>query len=570
MKRVFTILGVLIFAAVSIFLSLPASVSPVKANGDKFRKTDKSIPEQYIVVLEDWAVRGGEGRARVKEVTADLEAAYGGRAFFHYESAVFGFAVKMTEGRAIALSNDPRVKYVEEDGAVTRSSTQSSATWGLDRIDQASLPLNSTYNYYADGTGVRAYILDTGIRATHTDFGGRVVAGFTAINDGNGTNDCDGHGTHVAGTVGGTRWGVAKNVTLVPVRVLDCAGSGTWSGVIAGVDYVTAQKNSLGGPMVANMSLGGGAVSTLDTAVNNSVAAGVVHAVAAGNSNANACNYSPARAVSAITVGSTTSTDARSSFSNFGSCVDMFAPGSSISSAWYTGDTAAASLSGTSMASPHVAGAAALALQVYPTASAADITNLLKTNATPNKVTSAGTGSPNLLLYSAFLVVDGPDTPPTANFTFSCSGLTCSFNGSSSSDMQGSIQNYAWDFGDGTSGSGATTSKTFAAAGTYNVTLTVTDNGSQTGSTTKSVTVSNVNPISLSVVVSTKRGVKSAKLTWSGTSGRTDVFKNGTRVTTTTKTTYSDSLGSGTGSVSYRVCNAGSTTACSDTVTRSY
>ena len=569
MKKIITILGVFIFVAAITFLALPANVAPAKASGDKFRKTDKAIPEQYVVVLEDWAVRGGDGRARVKEVTADLEAAYGGKAFFHYENSIHGFAVKMTEGRAIALSNDPRVQYVVEDGSVSLNATQTSPTWGLNRIDQRDLPLDSAYNYYADGTGVRAYILDTGILAGHTDFGGRVVGGYTAIVDGNGTSDCNGHGTHVAGTVGGSRWGVAKNVTLVPVRVLSCSGSGSWSGVIGGVDYVTGEKNANPSiPMVANMSLGGGAYSTLDNAVSNSINAGVVYALAAGNETTDACTRSPARTPNAITVGSTTSTDARSSFSNFGTCVDIFAPGSSITSAWYTGTTATNTISGTSMASPHVAGAAALALQVYPTATPAQITDLLKTNSTPNKVTSAGTGSPNLLLYSAFLVAGGPDTAPTANFTFTCSGLTCSFNGSSSSDMQGAIQGYAWDFGDATAGAGATASKTFSAAGTYSVTLTVTDNGGLTGSTTKSVSVSNVNPIRLTATVSIKRGIKYANLSWSGTGGRTDVYRESTRLTTTTKTSYSQSL-SGTGSTTYKVCNAGTAT-CSDTVTVNY
>src|SRR4029079_9348469 len=225
------------------------------------------------------------------------------------------------------MAEDPQVEFVEEDGEVNASATQTGATWGLDRIDQRDLPLNGTYNYFASGTGVTAYIIDTGIRATHTQLAGRVISGFTAVNDGNGTNDCNGHGTHVSGTVGGTTYGVAKNVTLVAVRVLDSSGSGTNSGVIDGINFV-ASDHQAGQPAVANMSLGGGASSAVDSAVAGAVADGVTFAVAAGNENQNACNTSPAREPSAITVGSTTMTDARSSFSNFGTCVDIFAPGS--------------------------------------------------------------------------------------------------------------------------------------------------------------------------------------------------------------------------------------------------
>jgi subtilisin family serine protease len=237
------------------------------------------------------------------------------------------------------------------------------------------------------------------------------LSGYTAINDGNGTNDCNGHGTHVAGTVGGSTYGVAKNVTLYAVRVLGCNGSGSNSGVIAGVNWVTSNRVL---PAVANMSLGGGASSALDTAVNNSINAGVTYAIAAGNSNANACSYSPARVAAAITVGSTTNTDARSSFSNFGTCLDLFAPGSGITSAWHTNDTATNTISGTSMATPHVAGVAALYLQTNPGASAATVRNALVGNATSGKVTGPGSGSPNLLLYSIFGAPAPTNTPTSA------------------------------------------------------------------------------------------------------------------------------------------------------------
>jgi subtilisin family serine protease len=257
--------------------------------------------------------------------------------------------------------------------------------------------LNATYNYNWTGSGVRVYIIDTGIRTSHTQFGGRASDVFDAFG-GNG-QDCNGHGTHVAGTVGGSTYGVAKSSLPRGVRVLDCNGSGSTSGVIAGVDWV---RQNFIAPAVANMSLGGGASTALDNAVNALSNAGVAIAVAAGNSNANACNSSPARAANAITTGSTTTTDARSSFSNFGTCVDLFAPGSGILSAWFTSNTATATLSGTSMASPHVAGVAALYKQANPSASATTVRNAIVNNATTNVITNAGTGSPNRLLYSLF------------------------------------------------------------------------------------------------------------------------------------------------------------------------
>jgi Subtilase family/Bacterial Ig domain len=315
------------------------------------------------------------------------------------------------------------VAFVEEDGEVHAVATQTPATWGLDRIDQRALPLSSSYTYNQTGAGVHAYVIDTGLRATHAQFAGRVGNGYTAINDGRGTSDCNGHGTHVAGTVGGTTYGVAKSVTLHPVRVLNCSGSGTTSGVIAGVDWVTANRVK---PAVANMSLGGGASSALDTAVVNSTNAGVTYAVAAGNSNANACNSSPARVAAALTVGATTSTDARASYSNYGSCLDIFAPGSSITSAWYTSDSATNTISGTSMASPHVAGAVALYLQTAPTATPAQVAQAVVAIATQGVVTSPGSGSPNRLLYSLFSGGSSDVTPPTVSITAPSAGSSLS------------------------------------------------------------------------------------------------------------------------------------------------
>jgi subtilisin family serine protease len=302
----------------------------------------------------------------------------------------------MTEQQAEQLSDDPRVAFVEEDSVVEALVTQSNPPWGLDRIGQRDLPLNAAYSYTRTGAGVNAYIIDTGIRRTHTQFGGRAFVGFDAVGDGQNTNDCNGHGTHVSGTVGGSTYGVAKSVRLFAVRVLNCSGSGSNSGVIAGVDWVTSHHVA---PAVANMSLGGGASTALDTAVRNSIASGVTYAIAAGNSNVNAANQSPARVSEAITVGATTMSDARSSFSNFGSIVDVFAPGSSILSAWNTSDTATNTISGTSMATPHVAGVVARFLQANPAASPATARNAIVNAATLNHLSGIPTGTANRLLF---------------------------------------------------------------------------------------------------------------------------------------------------------------------------
>src|SRR5689334_18637525 len=372
----------------------------------KFRRQrpDKRVKDQYIVVLKnDVSDVDAEALRLARDFGGDRN---GGQT---YHKAIKGFSVRMPEQQAARLANDPRVDYVEEDGTVSLDTTQTGATWGLDRIDQQNLPLDGNYTYNATGSGVKAYIIDTGIRATHTQLAGRVISGFTAISDGLGTNDGNGHGTHVSGTVGGTTYGVAKNVTLVAVRVLDSSGSGTNSGVIAGVDFVTSDHVA-GQPAVANMSLGGGASSALDTAVSNSIADGVTYAIAAGNDAVDACTQSPARVATAITVGTTTTTDARSSFSNFGTCLDIFAPGSSITSSWNTSDTATNTISGTSMATPHVTGVAALFLETNPSASPATVAAAIVNGASLNKVTSAGTGSPNRLLYS--LLGGAPPPPP--------------------------------------------------------------------------------------------------------------------------------------------------------------
>ncbi len=361
-----------------------------------------AIDGHYIVVMEPRSTRAQSARAQ-----RDARA-QGGQVTHEYGAALNGFAARLNDRAVEGLRRNPNVAYLEVDQRVSLSATQSNPTWGLDRIDQRSLPLSSSYTYNATGSGVTAYIVDTGVLGSHGEFSGRMASGYSAISDGRGTTDCNGHGTHVAGTVGGTTYGVAKQVTIRPVRVLDCQGSGTNSGVIAGVDWVTG-NHSAGAPAVANMSLGGGISSALDTAVANSINDGVTYAVAAGNENTNACNGSPSRVGAALTVGSTTSSDARSSFSNYGSCLDLFAPGSSITSAWHTSSSATNTISGTSMATPHVAGVAALYLQGSPSASPSTVAAAIVNGATTNVVSGAGTGSPNRLLYS---LLDGGSTPP--------------------------------------------------------------------------------------------------------------------------------------------------------------
>ena len=384
------------------------------AQGRDVLRARRPIPNRYIVVLA--------GNDDPEAVGRETESLYLGRLHNVYRHALHGFAVRLTPAAAAALARDPRVAYVEEDGVIQLSDSElSPPSWGLDRIDQHLLPLDNSYTYGPPGTPVHVHIIDTGIRVTHTEFGGRAsIAGDFVDDDNNpatppgnddatpGTPDgadCNGHGTHVAGTIGGLTYGVAKNSILHAYRALDCLGSGSGSGVIAAIDAVAADPRR---PAVANMSLGGGISPALDAAVRNAIASGVTFVVAAGNGAADARGFSPSGVAEAITVGATDINDTRANFSNYGPVLDVFAPGVNISSAYYTSDSAGAGMSGTSMAAPHVAGVAALYMEKVGNKSPVEVRDAIVAAATIGVVVSPGSGSPNLLLYSGFTVTVPP------------------------------------------------------------------------------------------------------------------------------------------------------------------
>ncbi|MFI9823629.1 S8 family peptidase [Streptomyces sp. NPDC052013] len=389
--RFAAIAGVATAALAGGLTSVPAQAAP--AEGTVLASGSPTVvKDSYIVTLKK-----GAGFKASSATGKNLVEGYGGSVKKTFGSALNGYTATLSATEAKRLAADPAVASVEQNQRVRLTdTTQSNAPWGLDRIDQTSLPLSGTYTYPdSAGSGVTAYVIDTGVRITHQQISGRAAYGYDAVDGDTTASDGNGHGTHVATTIAGSTYGVAKKAKIVAVRVLDNNGSGTTAGVIAGIDWVTKNHS---GPSVANLSLGGGASTTLDTAVRNSIASGVTYAVAAGNSSANASSFSPARVTEAITVGATTSTDARASYSNYGSVLDIFAPGSSITAGWHTSDSATNTISGTSMATPHVAGAAAVYLAAHTSATPAQVATALVNGATTGKVTGPGSGSPNRLL----------------------------------------------------------------------------------------------------------------------------------------------------------------------------
>lgn len=449
-----------------------------------------------VIVTFDDSEGDPSGRARA------LLNQFGGSQKHVYQHALKGFAARMSPRALEQLERLHGIKRVELDGVASIDATTITArSWGQDRIDQRALPLNQSYTFPNAGSGVRVYILDTGILPTHQEFAGRLLPGFSAFGDNN-TVDCHGHGTHVAGTAAGATVGVAPGAQVVPVRVLDCTSWGSWSGIIAGIDWVTAQKNNNRSiPMVANMSIGGSFSSTVNAAVTRSIQAGVVYTISAGNSNIDACTQTPASAADALTIGATDAWDSRASWSNWGTCLDLFAPGANIYSAYHTSSAAYAAMNGTSMAAPHVAGVAALVLSSYATYTPAQVRNVLVSGATTDIVKSQGTGSPNLLLTNLFTA--DTSSPPPADTT--------------------------------------TPPK-------------------------DTVTTPPVATPALAVTRQVQRNSNNAKLAWSGVSGSsTEVWRNGVRVLTTANDGNHDDKKLARGTYSYRVCTVGAT-ACSPTV----
>lgn len=403
-----------LFAA---FTALIVSVAPQAASAQKtakFRRADKGVPNQYIVVLNERYLDKAVAEPSVRSNAEYLGYVYGGKVKKTFGRAIQGFVGQMTENEAKALSRDERVAYVEQDSYTTAEGVQSSAIASLDRIDQRSYPLDTRYTYATDASNVHAYVIDSGIRPTHSSFGGRATSDFDVFNDGN--QDCLGHGTHVAGTIGSSTWGVAKNVRLHSVRVLGCTTSGTVSDLVGGIDWVALHHSS---PAVANISISASASSNaLNSSVNALIQSGVTVVVAAGNYSADACSFSPANATNAITVGAVgfgPDSDIRWLGSNYGSCVDVWAPGIQIVSASNGDDTSGRTMSGTSMASPHVAGVAALYLATNPTASPATVGQNIVNSATTGTITNMDSVSPNKLLYSWF--GGTPPPPQSASIT---------------------------------------------------------------------------------------------------------------------------------------------------------
>lgn len=504
-------------------------------------------PDRFIITVDS--------RANARDVVRD----HGVSPEHVYEHALNGFSGTISQAARSGLLRDRRIKVLESEEMVTVSSgNQTNAPWGLDRIDQRQLPLDGLYDFRNSGAGVTVYIADTGIRYSHVDFGGRARHGYDYWGlDG---ADCHGHGTHVAGTVGGTTHGVAKNVRLVNIRVMNCNGVGVTSTILAGLDWLLA-NGSL--PGVVNMSFGGGASTALDDAIRKVREAGFVTVVAAGNADKDACEMSPARSPDALTIGSADRTDTRATSSSWGSCVDLFAPGVSITSACFGSDTQTCTKNGTSMAAPHAAGAAALYLAAHPSASAREVMRAIEESATKGAVKNARTANNHLLYTGATESGPTPPPAPVADFRSDCLDLSCLFDDASTGD----IADWAWQFGDGTTAAGRSPEHTYAAAGSYAVRLTVKDPYGATSTKERSVTASAPAPIQAHAVLLKAKGVNSVYLSWSGAVGaKVEVYRDGTRIAAPENTgSYTDDLNArGKVNRTYRICETGGAVCSND------